>query len=310
MMQAYQDYGYPNFSIVQGKRFCIGYDGNNIDEGVSTLLNYLNSILANNTASVYLLRVYPEGVSVDSGSNYKGSTTFMLSPTAMTTTVPGPGGVGTIQIMDRGGQYQAAQPKDLMSRVEKLEKENESLRERVHKAELDNIRTDFSNQIAGLKRDQDEKGQPSWVDRIFDFLEKKPDAMDKVGEMVSSIAGIFSGRKDYIVNRTAPAAVSGTTKTADNSNQDMEPQQVQLTQEGALINPFLQDSERSLKRGEQQKILADRLTPLTQDQHDDIQGECLEVIENRIGSATLSRMLLAVACMDNDDLNKLLNHLD
>jgi hypothetical protein len=312
-MQAYQEYGMPNFSILQGKRLCVAYDDGNIDEGTTKLLSYLNQILASNTASVYLLRVYPENVPVNSSTGYSGSTTFMLSPQALTTTAPGPGGVGSVQIIDRGGQVQQYQgSKELAARVEKLEAENRNLLDRVHKAELDNIRTEFTNQIAGIRKDHEQDSKGSWHDRLFDFLEKKPEAIDKVGNMLQGIAGIFRSNKDYIINKGpgAAAAVSGTKQTAENSDTMNTDQQVQLTPEGALINPFLEPAERDLKSSEQSRILIERLTPLDQEKHDEIQSECLEIIESRIGAVTLSRMLLAVAGMSSDGLNKLINHLD
>lgn len=310
VLEAFQDYDCPNFTIWNGKRLCYTCDDDNMDIGMQTLINCLNQISQSGTSAIYLIKVYAQDCGkITSSTPYRGSTTFMLSPTALTTTGPGPGGVGSVHIIDNAGKTAQYGTRELNTRLDALEKENRELLERVHKSELNEIRNDFTRQIAGITQQAEDK---TWWDRLFDTLEKKPEILDKLGDGLAKVAGIFRDRKDYIVN-PAGGSVSGTTKNASTNtenNEDVETDDIKLSPEGALINPFLHDNERTLKASERSKILVDRLTPLTQDQHDDIHNETLQVIEQRIGSVTLSRMLLAVACMDNEDLNKLLNHLD
>lgn len=318
VIQAYQDYGYPNFSIWNGKRLCVVYDGDNTDEGLQTLINYLNTILAAGTQAVYMLKVYPEGVKANSGTNYNGSTTFMLSPTAMTTTAPAPGGVGSVHFIDRTGNNSQATGKEVLSRIDSLEKENQRLQKELQDAKLNQIRTDFDNRIAGLQRQYEEKEEPTWWEKGLELLKEKPDTLDRLGNILEKvISGIRRGNKNYIVEQPAGGgSMAGTTHKsppadpAGENSENMETEEIQLTTEGALINPLLTPEERQLKKKEQGAILVERLTPLSQDQHDDLQSDCLEIIEKRVGPVTLSRMLLAVASLDNDDLNKLLNNLD
>ena len=62
LIDQYEEFGKPNFSIWQGKRLKISYDGNDIKDGSSMLNNYLEQITNSGTQSQYELLVYPEGV--------------------------------------------------------------------------------------------------------------------------------------------------------------------------------------------------------------------------------------------------------
>lgn len=307
VLNSYQDYDLPNFSIWNGKRLCIKYDQGNADEGYQALVNYLNTIAQSNTMAVYTLKVYPEKCTgITNGTLYEGSTTFMLSPAATTIQQ---NGVTIIDPSSKTAQYGS---KELVSRIEKLEQENVSLRDKLHKEELDRIRQDFTHQISGLNREQEEKS--GW-DKFLDILERKPEMLergiDRFFDGAGKIAGLFRTQKNYILEQPASrGAIAGTENKSEPINDTAVETSYDTTAEGAMINPFLTIEESRLKSGAQSEIIRSKLEPLTQDQHDDIQSECMEAIEKRLGPVTLSLMLLKVASLDNADMNKLLNNLD
>ena len=300
LLQTYQDYGVPNFSVWSGKRLCVKHESGNGDLAYQELQGFLNAIMQSNTGAVYTLKVHPEGIpKITANSDYEGSTTFMLGPVSnnqggTNTTVMIPGAPGPVGKIDPA----------ITAKLEKLEKVNEDLLDRLHKNEINSLREDFTRQIAGLKQEPEK----SWVDRIFDYLEKKPEAIkDALSGIGNIIEKFVKPANDYIIPNpaAAPGSVAGT-----NQNTEMANEQITLTSEGALVNPFIAENERGLSQTDQDHLLKTRLAAIDQDGHDQVQNDCLEIIENRIGAAVLSRMLITVACMTNKNLNKLLSNLD
>ena len=314
VLQSYQDSGLTNFSIWNGKRLCVKYDGGNVDEALNTLIAYLNQIATSGTMSVYMLKVHADdtkSTAINNGSVYEGSTTFMLSPVAVTTTTP-----TGVTIIDPASKTAGYGQKDLITRLEKLEQQNQEYRDLLHKQDLEKIKADFTNQIAGIKKKEDKK---HWLDRVMDYVETKPDQvekiLDKTFDSIGRLTSIFREQKNYIVNKPAAGgAVAGTTNKSeqktDTETMATETDSYELTTEGALINPFLTDDERKLKSGAQSEIIRSKIGSLDQDAHDEIQSECMEIIEKRIGAVTMSLLLLKLASLDNSDLNKVLNNLD
>lgn len=306
LIKAYEDYGKCNFAIFSGRDLVLKYDEGDPDEGMAMLQGCVNMIMNSDTRAVYMLKVYNDKVgAVNTKTPSEGSTTFMLSKSAITTT----DGNGKM-IIDRTAMYTGGNGKTdpaMLGRLDRLEQENKELLERVHRSELDNLRQQltetFDKRISGLEQKEATNWEKveSFVDRFWDRIERT--AKDIYFE--------FKPKNNYIQDKQPAAAMSGTANNKNKENSEtMEASEVVLTPEGALVNPFLTDEQRKLKKSEQANIVKEMLTPLPQDSHDDLQTECLEIIEKRIGAVTLSRMLLAVACLDNDDLNKLLNNLD
>lgn len=306
VLQAYSDYACPNFAVFNGKRICVKHDSGNIDQAYQELQGFLNLIQASNTGAVYTLYVFPESVkNINAGTPFSqatGSTTFMLQPLQ-------PGGVGNTVIMPNNNTGMTRTDPALNAKVAELEREKEILLHRLHKQELEDMRKDFSNQIAGIQLQNQNK---HWTDRLMDVLEAKPEMIKEtlsgIGKLINSII-----RKpvDYTSGYTSTVIPGGGQMSGTANNTDMNNSEtVEVTDEGALINPFLTAEQRALDNDEQQQLLIIALKDLNQEQHDDVQSECLEMIEKRIGAATLSRLLISVASMNKKSLNKLLSHLD
>ncbi len=299
VMEAFRSYDLPNFSIWAGKQLRVKYEGGNWDEGLQELLNYLNVILAANTQCVYSLRVYPEDVThIDNKTPYDGSTTFMLSPAVPTTTQNG------VTIIDRNGNQVGSSRTDpaVLRELEQLRTKTDQLQSDLNRKEIELLKQDFDHQIAGLKREYEEQPELSWGDKALAFFEKlleKPEVIEKTGK---AIAGIFNKGNNYIIEHPQVVQTSPISGTNTETEQEMETT--------IFENHFLTPEERKLKKHEQSELMIQRLTPLDDDKHQDIQNECLTSLETRIGNVTLSRMLLAVAGLDNHELNKLISHLD
>jgi hypothetical protein len=296
VIQAYNRYDCCNFSIWAGKRLCVKHDSGNSDIAIGELNDFLNTISGAQTQTVYTLRVYADSVdNINSNTAYEGSTTFCLMPAGI------PRGENGISILPIQGQNVPAKidpAKD--SEIAKLRAENEALIKQVHNKELQMLRQEFDNKISGLQNQKEEKS--GW-EKFWELLDKNSDkVINTVEKFIEKLGG---ESKDYIVNKE-PKAISGTTHTSQNSDEMI----IQRTGEGALINPFIKPEESGLTEDQKNDILKLRLKDLNQENHDDIQSDCLEIIEERIGAETTSLMLLKVASLSNKDLNKLLSHLD
>ena len=303
VIQAYTDYEKPNFSIWSGKRLCVVYEDGNSDQGLQLLINALNTIAMSNTSAVYTLKVYDEDCGrISSKTEYRGSTTFMFTGNAAA--APGEKGM----VMFQGAAGPAKTDPAVSSKLATLEKENTELREKLHKTELQQLRdeltTTFETRISGITAANQE---PTTWDKVTQLLdnEKLPNLLEKI---VDKIADIITGKKENYIQQPGGGAVSGTNHKQ--TEQPMENDQIQLTAEGALVNPYLSPEEMEFKKDRQSQIMRERLKGKDQEEYDGIQSDCLEIIEKRVGAVTLCRMLIAVACLDNHDLNKLLNNLD
>lgn len=296
VLEAYQQYALPNFSIWSGKSLRWKYEGGNGDEGMQMLQNCLQTIQDSGTTTIYTIRVYPaERTKITSNTEYDGSTNFQL-----TSYVAGGNGQGSITIANP--QQAPAKIDPLwMNRLTLLEDENKKLRNELHANQLrsmeERLNNQFSKQIAGLK----EQATDKW-EKFDSILEKH---WGKVKEVVGAIRNEFAPN-NYIVDQGKQVAVNGTKSSHEiDTNMDTK-----FTDEGALINPFLTPEQQGLKLHEKSAIVKSLIEKTDKDTQDDIQSECLEIIEKRISNITLTRMLLAVACLDNHSMNKLLSNLD
>lgn len=324
VMQAYDYFEKPNFAIYQGKDQRTYYDGGNQDEGAEKLREWLTMIEANGTGAVYTLKVYKEAEKdITAKAAPSGSTTFLLSATTPVTRRED----GTI-IIDRTQQPQNTGGGNaaILSRIESLEKTNRELQDKLHQEQLKAMEQNFKHQIAGLQVQEKEQTP---IERIGEALLNKPDNVDKLINIFGRLAdGIMNGlfAKNNYIQPPAPVAnnsIQGTEKAntmhieedeeetgQDELEEDEPGDEIPVDAEGALINTFLTEDEKKLKKSAQGKLMIERLSALDQDNLDTVHMCCIEVLEARISAVTLARMLITVASLDNEDLNKLLNHLD
>lgn len=324
VLDSFSYYDKVKWNICVGNDQVMCYEESDPDASRQLLETSLNAIANSGTTATYMLRVFDNScTNLTAKTPPKGSQTFMFGGAPTMKTENG------ITIIDRtatNNQYAASMARPdptLISRLEKLEKDNQDLLEKLHKSELANLKQDFTNQIAGLQLDKSEE-KPDLTDRIFGFIEKKPDSIKDVFEGLGNLLErLMPGSgKNFIQPRDPAPAINGTTKeqTMDsrhNLEEELDEERdeetesdIPLTAEGALINPFLTPEEQNLRSNRQGEIIKARLAGLTTDQLDEVQMTALEVLEDRITPQVLTQMLLQVACMDNRDLNKLLSHLD
>lgn len=311
LLQSYDNYGCVNFTIWQGKDLKVTYDEGEAAEAKDLLENFLNTIQQSGTTAVYTLKVYKKNDQIKTGTMPHGSTTFQF-----TSYVPAGQQQATKQDIyiagTGGGKQDSSYLTELRQRLDKLEQENVKLRDDKHAQDLAQLRSDFQNQIAGLSQPEEK----TWQDHV---LEHK----DTIRDIVKEIASIFRPPvKDYTVTNI-PAAVSGTaqgaapavkTETTITDHSRQQPPEMETTDiikgpDGQLINPFLTDQERELPADQQGAITTEKIEALTEDQQNDVQSECMEIIVDRVGNVMLTRLILAVACMDKETLNTTLSYL-
>lgn len=268
IIEAYDNYDKPNFSIWAGSSLKVKYEGGNMDQGKDMLRNFLSQIQQSATTTVYTIRVYPgECDNINNKTPYEGSFTFMLGNRA--DSYRNEQGV----IILPGGQQapaknNTAETMQLTERINRLEAELNNEREKRHKAELENIRKEFTNQIAGLQQ----KEEPNkWLE-IGEKLIEKPDGIEKIFNGLGSLIDKF------IANREVPPIkLAGTEQKNDTMQHEEE----------THIN-----SEEELTAEEQD--LFDRM------------DDAIDTIEEKVGTTPLVEALEKIAAMPADKINALL----
>lgn len=299
VVSAYRFYELPNFLILCGAEPRISYKGGDIDEGTMKLQQYLDMIEQSNTGAVYTLRVYPADVTnITNKTPYEASTRFLLNAN-----VPVKTDEQGITIIDRS-RPAAPTPvnTEMAKRLDKLEEDNRKLQERLTDERINALKQDFDNRIAGLQNQEPEKSPwdrvGEWIDKILD----KPESIKAIAGTIKDI--ISPSTNNYITN-------PGTTNLAGTNSDTMPENNIETAEvSGPFVNHFLTPEEKKLKKKEQAALMVERLSKIDDDAHETVQNECLESIQSRIGAVTLSRMLIAVASLDDDDMNRLLNNLD
>lgn len=311
VVAAYREYGHPNFMILSGREPRMTYDGDMIDEGIAKLNFILDIIEDSQTAGTYSMRVYPEGTTkITNSTAYPASCRFMLN-----SYVPLTKNENGVVVVQRGSQAAApGTPTDVQQRLDRLEQENKLLLDKLTDQRIDALKKDFEHRISGLQNQAAEKS--NW-DKFFDFVDKvieKPDVLEKVGSAIGKVIH-NKPRENYIVHSRPPYSnVAGTNSqtmedtttpaTEATAEQDQEQQAI------PYVNKFLTEEEKQLPADQQGKLMRQRLEVVPEADHEDVQNEALESIQSRIGAVTLSRLLIAVASMDDSGLNKLINYLD
>lgn len=310
VLDAYRINDDPNFAIFSGTEIMMGYDGDDLNIGEGRLSDILNTLDQGGSSTTFTLRIYPVGTKgMTNKTPYKASTTFMLNGNQPVRSENG------IMVLDRGnGQAPARTDNAMIQRLDNLERLNREMQEKLHKAELDNIKQNFEHQIAGLRKIEEEK--PDIWSRIGESLADKPENIDRLvktfGDLVGNLIYAFKGKKDFI-NHTAPVnQVRGTNNVeqmAKEQDNDQETEEIPTNEEGALINPYLSAEQQHLKQSAKYPIVKAALEKLNDEQLDNLQMVCVEVLEKRTSKIILSQLLLTMACVDNEDLNKILNNL-
>jgi len=299
VIDAYILNDHPNWGLFSGREIMIAYEDGNMDAGMSMLKDYLDILQQGGSSAVYTLRIYNDDVkNITDKTGYRASTTCMLNSNTATRTENG------VTIIDRGVGNTAAPGNNaasalIMARLDKLETENARLRDENHKQEIKFLMDKLDKAIAGTEAKEEKK---PWWENLIEKVSERPES---IGKFLEPIKDLFVEKKNYIV-QTVPQ----TVPVAGTDNKEEPPMSNTQATAGPLQNPFITDEERKMSSDEQSKLLIDRLAKLTDEEHEDVQNECLESIAARISHVTLTRMLLAVADMDDKNMNKLLNHLD
>lgn len=334
VLQSYEAMERPNFAIYAGTSQKMYYDGGDMQEGKSRLEDILSAIDESQNQTVYTLKVFEDGEKrITKKTPEAGSTTFMFSNNARVKTENG------VMVLDRTSNAPANQAANnaLQQRFSDMEKQLNEMREKLHAQQLAELKKDFANQIAGLAKQQEEK--PDVWERLGQMILEKPERLDKIIDKSADVIGylfksLTGGNKNFIQERTATAGnnVRGTSTKAPEpvKQQPMEVKEptatttqqpaaaaqteqdsieVPVTDEGALVNPFLTDEQKKLKKSAQYDIVKTELESKADEELDNLQMVCIEILEQRIKKVTVTHLLLAVACLDNEDLNKVLNNL-
>lgn len=280
IIEAYQNYDKPNFSIWAGPSLKVKFEEGNMDQGAGMLRSFLNQLQSVATTTVYSIRVYNEGVdNINNKTPYEGSFTFMLGDRTLQKNDQG------VYIMANGNPAPAARNNsqemvEMRERMQRLETELANEREKRHKAEMDNLRTDFNNRIAGLEKvDIPDK----WL-TIGEKLLEKPDAIEKVFNGVGSLIDKFYSKRERAETppHTGAQYLNGT---------DHHEKKEQMNENAHKEAPG-SDTEEELTPAEQ--ILFDRM------------DSAIETIESKIGTEALVSALEKFAAMSPDELNVML----
>jgi hypothetical protein len=322
VIQAFEIIGKPVFMILRGSTEpVLTVEESNFEDAKTQLQNMLEMIENSGTATTYTLRVYNERTrNITNKTPYGNSTRFNLS-TGRNTVVDPNTGLKVIAY-DRGTgngleKQQASESwKATGERVRILEEENAKLRERLHRAELDNmeirLKNDFHNKISGL-----ENQQKTWQDRLGDLLDKVIEKPEVVGEFIQ---GFKKGKaKDFTINHS-PISGTRTNEVEQDPEEEEEPEEDENSGEmaeqtanttGPMANPFLAEGEENLRESKQRELTWDRIQTIQDEEKlEEVQIAALDNITERIGWHRVTQMLLTVACLDKKDLNKLLSHLE
>jgi len=320
LLSAFDFFNTDSWAIYMGRDQRTAFSGQSKDEAEDKLQDYLKMIEQSGNSAVYTLRVYPEGtknISTKTPSN--GSTTFMLNPaTGVTRTENGTVIIDRTQGKGVGDTGNNMMFNILMQRLDKTESQLEQVRKENFLLQMKILDDKVSHAIAGTQ-----EKEKTWWEQMIEMFDKNPNMVGNIINPVKdAIKEFIPGKgKDYIIQNTTQP-VAGTTAKEEpkpaEKNEDMNTEETNVDIEdgfapdanGERHHPFIKEEERKLSEKEREKLAAERLKACNEEQMHDVQTACLDSIENRIGTETLTRMLIAVAMMNDKNINKLLNHLD
>jgi hypothetical protein len=309
IMDAYSNGDNPNFSIWAGKSLRVKYEGCNVDEGSQMLRNYLNTIQQSNTQTVYTLRVYHETkIKISSNTDYDGSLTFMLSPTAPVRIENG------LTVIDRtpGTAAQSNNPMIAMLQQELQEqrKLNEAILAKLHNAELDNLKEHFENRINGLNTPE----KPDMQDRLIGMLDRVIEKPDLIRELFNGLGTMVDRfrpgpgmpalpepqyNENIFETRQQPGAINGTGQGENKRPMHTEDDDTDYSR---VAGAFTDNNEEFEPDGQEEE---EELTP-EQQQLLDRMDDALDILEQKIGTENLVVALENLAAKSTTKLKALL----
>ncbi len=318
VMQVFDNWKRPNWAIYSGTIPRETFESDNIDESREYLCATLEAIAASGTNTTYTIRSYADNTKeINSKTPFKASTTFMLGSAA---TTRGENGVTIIDRTAYQPPVRAIGNTATDNQLEQLRQDNERLKDKLHQQEIAALRAEIKQAIGQTTQPP----EPETWEKIIGYIHEKPELIGNILTPITDmLKNIFAPAKNYIVDKPT-AAVNGTAAAAPQEQQQystvgnteevdqegIEDGDYDLTPEGALINPFIFEDEKKISEDQQNKLFIDRLSQLTEEQNEDVQNICLEIIADRISQQTLSRMLIVVAGLSNKKMNQLLSHLE
>lgn len=303
VLGAFRSTGLAKMAIWQGTIPVMVYDGDDLDEAEQKLDEWLNFIQNGGTTAQYMLKMYPDdSKNITNRTPFRCATRFQLTPAAGAQyTQTADGKVIMLRDVNRTPAVAATNNTGLTERLDKLERENRDLMERLHTEQLNNLRTEFKATIAGIASAQP---QLTIVDKIDQIIDKLLNKVEPIFNIVHKIRGT---NHDYIVNRTSP--VAGTKNKGQVEEKDDTQEQETIPAEPVLYT-LLTPEQQKLPVDDRNALIVPILEALSTDDLDELQMACIERLEARISAVTVTRVLLVVDALDDKGMNKLLNNLD
>ena len=306
----------PNWAIFAGSEPVVQYAGGDQAEGSARLDQYLAMIEKQPTKQVFTLRAYDAATTnITNKTAYSGSTTFMLNEDAGVTTDPRTG----LMILDRGSSRQPANNNNdvLIGRLDRLEAQNEQLRNQLHSQQIKALEDKLDAAISGIT---DAQKAEHWSDKLLQNVSDKPEI---VPDMIGKIYDIFTGKqKNYL----HPNPVAGTNvaepeptvkpKKKDEMSDTPNVYEAELTEaEVTALQDRQSDALDKLEESIGIEVITAYLERLANKSETDLeqwahQEGAMEILRARMLPETLTKLVTTVAGQDDKGLNKLLNYLD
>lgn len=262
LIEAFESYGKPNWSLWTGKTLKVAYDSGDLTEGANELQKHLYQIKNSRTGAVYTLKVYPENVTnVRNDSGYAGSMNFMLNSDMPVMTNQ----MGAV-VIDRQTAQQSNSPlyplvKEINEKVTNLERSNEELRNQLMQAKLDAMQEKFQAQIAGIAQ---QNNTPDTKEQIFGLAKEaieKPDFLNAIFSGLERIIDKFVSKKDTPPAHYQPA-INGTNNsqnmsetTTSHYDEEVEP----LTQQELEAGLTMEDKRAMMSIYNSIDVLASKI---------------------------------------------------
>jgi hypothetical protein len=328
LMDAFDYFDMPCFAIYAGTQQRTGFCCESVADAREKFEQFVDFVISSGNQAVYVVRFYPSGTkAITNKTAYEGSTSFMMNKEAPLKMENG------VMVIDRGeGKAAAASNNNftamIMGRLDKMEEQNRQLQQQLFNTQLKSLEEKMNRAINGTDAQVPVK---EWWEQALEHLEKNPNAVGNIiNPIKDAIAEFLPGKRtNYIQNPTTPVGrtdareqpkeqpketVMEKEQTAPaTEEQETEEEEIDLfapDAAGYRHNPLLTEDERKLPEGKQTEVIVKKLELLSDEQHEDMQNAAMDSVANRIGNPTLSRMIIAVACMNDKQMNKLLNHLD
>lgn len=306
ILMAFDHFDMPNFAIFdgRGKDICDQCTAGNKELAADRLSNWLEAIEANGTTALYMLKVYGpdvDGQLINNKTPSTGSTTFQLNQYQ-------PAGVGNtntpgVVMVGNGGNNNTA----IVEMMRQMQEQNNKLLQTFQAQIMAKEKSETKELLEFLmKQNQERENSGNPWDKLIGSITENPAI---VTDVIGKIAGIFTKQpaapavpvpETYHTINYSP--ISGTNHTEDVTLMQQTQQQPPAAEQDELpVINVLTDSQ--LEELTQLQIQTDG------SQHQDLQNEALEVIEHRIGTATLTKLLQKVATCPDKQISMILSFI-